>query len=196
MLLISLALGILSGYFILPEGIVGNLDKIASFALNLLILSVGIDLGFNKKAFENIKEKGLKILLIPLSILTGTLLGGFLCGLIYKMPLNLSLSIASGLGWYSLSGVILAKICSPEAGAIAFLSNVVRELIAIITIPVLAKKLSFITSIAPAGAASMDSTLPLIAEETDDDTVIISFINGAILSALVPILVPLFYNIK
>lgn len=195
-LLISLILGIFSGYFFLPQGIVANLDKIASFALNLLILSVGIDLGYNKKAFENIREKGIKILLIPAAVAAGSLLGGFLCGLIYKIPLNLSLSISAGFGWYSLSGIILSKICGPEAGAIAFLTNVMRELIAIITIPILAKKLNFITSIAPAGAASMDSTLPLIASETDDDTVVISFINGAILSALVPILVPLFYSIK
>lgn len=71
-----------------------------------------------------------------------------------------------------------------------------REIIALLSIPIIAKKLSYLTAIAPAGAASMDSTLPVIAEATDPETVVISFVNGAVLSSLVPILVPLLYRLK
>lgn len=195
-ILASLVCGILSGYFILPAEITSNLDKIASFALNLLILSVGIDLGANKEVFYNIKETGIKILLIPASIILGSLFGGVIAALIYGMPMNLGLSISSGFGWYSLSGVLLTNISGPEVGTIAFLTNVFRELIAVLTIPVLAKKLNHLTAISPAGATSMDTTLPLISEATDSKTVVVSFINGAILSSLVPILVPLLYNLK
>jgi uncharacterized membrane protein YbjE (DUF340 family) len=195
-ILASLVCGILSGYFILPSGIISNLDKIASFALNLLILSVGIDLGTNKEVFYSIRETGFKILLIPASIIFGSLFGGAIATLIYGMPMNLGLAISSGFGWYSLSGVILSNISSPEAGTIAFLTNVFRELIAVLTIPLLAKKLNHLTAISPAGATSMDTTLPLISEVTDSNTVVVSFINGAILSSLVPILVPLLYNLK
>jgi uncharacterized membrane protein YbjE (DUF340 family) len=195
-ILASLVCGILSGYFILPLGIISNLDKIASFALNLLILSVGIDLGRNKEVFYSIKETGFKILLIPASIIAGSLFGGFIATLIYGMPINLGLAISSGFGWYSLSGVILSNISGPEAGTIAFLTNVFRELIAVLTIPFLAKNLNHLTAISPAGATSMDTTLPLISEATDSKTVLVSFINGAILSSLVPILVPLLFNLK
>lgn len=195
-ILISLICGILSGYFILPENIISSLDSIASFALNLLILSVGIDLGLNKEVFYKLKKTGFKILLVPLSIIVGSLIGGLISGFIFDMPSNLSLSIASGFGWYSLSGVILSNICGAEAGTIAFLTNVFRELFAVLTISLLADKLTKITAIAPAGATSMDTTLPLIAEATDEETVVISFINGALLSSLVPILVPLLYNLK
>lgn len=195
-ILASLICGILSGYFILPEGVISNLDKIASFALNLLILSVGIDLGANKEVFFNIKQTGIRILLIPASIISGSLLGGAIASLIYGMPVNLGLAISSGFGWYSLSGVLLTNISGPEAGTIAFLTNVFRELIAVLTIPLLAKKLNYLTAISPAGATSMDTTLPLISEATDSRTVVVSFINGAILSSLVPILVPLLYNLK
>lgn len=196
LILASLILGILSGYFILPAGVISNLDKIASFALNLLILSVGIDLGTNKEVFYNLKETGFKILLVPASIIAGSAVGGVITALIYGMPLNLGLAISSGFGWYSLSGVILSNLAGPEAGTIAFLTNVFRELIAVLAIPLLAKKLNYLTAIAPAGATSMDTTLPLISEATDSKTVVVSFINGAILSSLVPILVPLFFNIK
>lgn len=195
-ILASLICGILSGYFILPSEIISNLDKIASLALNLLILSVGIDLGTNRSVFYSIKDSGVKILLVPASIMTGSLLGGSIASLIYGMPLNLGLAISAGFGWYSLSGVILSNLAGPEAGTIAFLTNVFRELIAVLTISLLAKKLNYFTAIAPAGATSMDTTLPLISEATNSKTVVVSFINGAILSSIVPILVPLLYNLK
>lgn len=196
MIIGALVAGIFSGYFILPNGILENLDMIASIALNLLILSVGIDLGNNREVFGNIKKTGIKILLIPVSIMAGSFAGGIISGLIYGYPLNTSLAISAGFGWYSLSGVILSKIAGPEVGTIAFLTNVVKEFLAVVTIPLIAKKLNHLTAIAPAGATSMDTTLPLISETTDSDTVVVSFINGALLSSLVPILVPLLYGLK
>lgn len=195
LILASLIAGIFSGYFILPESIILNLDKIADFALNLLILSVGIDLGYNKEVFEKLGRTGIKVLLIPLSVVVGSFMGGILSSFIYKVPMNIGLSISSGFGWYSLSGVILKDICSAEAGTIAFLTNVFKEILAVVLIPVIAKKLNYLTAISPAGATAMDTTLPLIAEATNDETVVISFITGAVLSTLVPILVPLTYKI-
>lgn len=195
-ILASLAAGILSGYFILPDGVIANLGVISSLALNLLILSVGIDLGYNKQVFYNLRKQGFKILLVPLSIITGSLLGGIISVFIFSMPVNLGLAISSGFGWYSLSGVILSNISGPEAGTIAFLTNIFREIIAIITIPIIAGKLNYLTAIAPAGATSMDTTLPIVTEATDSETAVVSFINGAVLSALVPILVPLLYGIR
>jgi uncharacterized membrane protein YbjE (DUF340 family) len=196
MIIGALVVGIFSGYFILPNGIIENLDMIASIALNLLILSVGIDLGNNREVFGNIKKTGVRILLIPASIMAGSFTGGIISGLIYGYSLNASLAISSGFGWYSLSGVILSKIAGPEIGTIAFLTNVVKEFLAVVTIPLIAKKLNHLTAIAPAGATSMDTTLPLISEATDSDTVVVSFINGALLSSLVPVLVPLLYGLK
>lgn len=195
-ILASLAAGILCGYFLLPAGAVGSLDTISSLALNVLLLSVGIDLGYNKQVFYNLRKQGFRILLVPLSIITGSLLGGVISVIIFGMPVNLGLAISSGFGWYSLSGVILSNISGPEAGTIAFLTNIFREVIAIITIPILAEKLNNLTAIAPAGATSMDTTLPIVTEATDKETAVVSFINGAVLSALVPILVPLLYGIR
>lgn len=194
-IIVSLIVGILSGHFILSDSLVSSLDTISSFGLNLLILSVGIDLGYNKEIFYNIKKLGARILLIPLSIITGSFIGGIVSSLIFRLPVNLGLAISSGFGWYSLSGVILSNIAGPEAGAIAFLTNVFRELITVLSVTIIASKLNHFTAIAPAGATSMDSTLPLISEATDKETAVIAFINGAILSSIVPILVPLVYGI-
>jgi uncharacterized membrane protein YbjE (DUF340 family) len=77
-----------------------------------------------------------------------------------------------------------------ELGSLAFLSNVFRELLTIIILPFVVKYLGRITSIAPGGATTMDVTLPIIKETAGEETVIPAFVSGAILSILVPILVP------
>lgn len=195
-ILISLGLGIISGYTILPQVVITNIDKISTFALCFFIFSVGIDIGSNKGIFKDLKKHGFKILLIPLSTIIGTLLGGLICSLIFKMRINIGFSIVSGFGWYSLSGIMLSKLAGVEIGAISFLSNVFRELLAVLAIPLIAKKLNKASCISIAGATSMDSTLPLISQSTDEETVLISFISGAVLTILVPILVPLLFNIK
>ena len=69
-----------------------------------------------------------------------------------------------------------------------------RELITVISIPLIAKYLNDYATIAPAGATSMDTTLPIISKYTKPEIVVIAFFNGALLSSLVPILVPFFYS--
>ena len=68
-------------------------------------------------------------------------------------------------------------------------------MLSFITIPRIAKRLNYCAAIAPAGVTSMDTTLLIISESTDNETAIISFSNGLILSTLVPILVPLIYGL-
>ncbi|MCM1992250.1 lysine exporter LysO family protein [Oceanirhabdus seepicola] len=194
-IIISVILGIIAGYFFFPQSVVPYMDTITTIALNLLIFFVGIDLGMNKHIFKDLKKHGALLILIPLSIILGSLTGGLITGLIFDMPSNISLSISAGLGWYSLSGVILTKLHSAEIGTIAFLTNVFRELITVMSIPFIAKYLNDYTTIAPAGATSMDTTLPIISRYTKPEIVVIAFFNGAVLSTLVPILVPFFYSI-
>ncbi|WP_423237100.1 lysine exporter LysO family protein [Clostridium peptidivorans] len=185
--------GILCGYFIVPENIANNIDIISSAALNLTILSVGIGVGSNKKLIGDLKKAGLKILLVPLFIILGSFLGGIITSLIYNLPIKSGLSIASGFGWYSLSGIMLTTLDSAHVGTIALLTNIFRELIAVMSIPIIASKLNHYTTIAPAGATSMDTTLPLISEVTSPEITVISFLNGVVLSSLVPILISFFY---
>lgn len=193
-ILISLTLGIAFGNFISPE-MFKDIDKISTIALNLLIFSVGIDIGLNKEVLRKIKKKGVKILLVPLAVVFGSLFGGIMVGLIFKLKINLALAISSGFGWYSLSAVILTNLAGAEAGTVAFLSNVFRELLAVLSIGFIASKINYITAIAPSGATAMDTTLPVISKFTDEETVVIAFLTGTILTFLVPFLVPFFYNI-
>lgn len=193
-IIIALVLGIISGYTILPSVVISHLDKISTWALCFFIFSIGIDIGRNKEIFKDLKKQGLRMLLVPFSTILGSFAGGILCSLIFKMTIGTSLSIVAGFGWYSLSGILLSKLGNVEVGTISFLSNVFRELIAVLTIPVIAAKLNKYSAISVAGATAMDSTLPIILEATDEETVLISFISGAILTLLVPTLIPILYN--
>jgi len=193
-IIISVCTGILFGFLFFPAEIKPLIDQASGFALYFLILTVGIELGYNRSVFHRLRVLGPKVLLIPLSIIFGSLTGGLLTSIMLNRSIGTSLSIASGFGWYSLSGILLTRLANAEIGAIAFLSNVFRELIAVITIPLIAKHLNFLTSVAPAGATSMDSTLPIISEATNSETTLIAFINGFTLTTLVPLLVPFFLN--
>ncbi|MEG1254542.1 lysine exporter LysO family protein [Clostridium sp.] len=194
-IIISILAGIGCGYFVFPPEIMNGMDMVSSFSLFALIFLVGIDIGGNKKIFKDLKSMGLKVLLIPMGGVVGSLIGGVVVGLIFNVAMNESLAIGAGFGWYSLSAVMLKEMGGETLGAIALLTNVFREMLAVILIPILAKKLNGYTAIAPAGATSMDTTLPLISKATNPEIAVISFINGFILSFLVPILVPFLYNL-
>lgn len=194
-IIISVIAGVLAGYFIIPESLLTSMDLITTICLNILIFFVGIDIGLNKHIFKDLKKHGVILLLVPASIIAGSAVGGLITGLIFDMPTNLSMAVAAGYGWYSLSGILLAKLHNAELGAIAFLTNVFRELIAVMAIPLIAKYLNDYTTIAPAGATSMDTTLPLISRYTKPEIVVVSFFNGALLTSLVPLLVPFFYSL-
>jgi len=195
-ILISIVVGIICGMTLLPQSIAPHMDLFTTIALNILILFVGIDIGMNKHIFKDVKKHGLLLVIIPLSIVIGSVVGGLVTSIIINYDTNISLAISAGFGWYSLSGILLTKLDSAEIGAIAFLTNVFREVFAVLSIPFIAKYLNKYTTIAPAGATSMDTMLPIVSRYTNPEIVVISFFNGVVLSSLVPVLVPFFYSLK
>lgn len=193
-ILISVGLGILLGYFVLPPSISGATDIVIDAGLMILLFFVGIDIGRHQDVFEKIKVIGFKILLIPFAIISGSLIGGIVGGVILGIPVKYASAVGSGMGWYTLSSILLSNH-STEISTLAFLSNVVREIIALITIPLVAKYIGKYEAIAPAGATAMDTSLPVIASSTDSEISIIAFITGVICTISVPIILPLILNL-
>ena len=191
MILAVLALGIGAGY-ILPEGLSASIDSASSYLLLILLFSVGIDMGLNRDVFQRIRELGLRILLIPVGIVLGSLCGGAIAALLVSLPLREGLAISSGLGWYSLSGILLTEAGNPVGGTISFLANVFREMLTFVVVPFIASRLNFYAAIAPAGATSMDTTLGIISKHTNGTVAVLAFVNGVVCTLVVPILVPLF----
>ncbi|SCY98258.1 lysine exporter LysO family protein [Alkaliphilus peptidifermentans] len=194
-ILAAVFLGIFTGFFLFPEYLVSHIGLLIDFGLCLLLFFVGIDIGKQKDILIKIKDMGFKILLVPIMIAFGSIMGAMIGGVLLKMPINEAGAIGAGFGWYSLSAIELSKH-SAQLGTLAFATNVSREVIALITIPSIAKYFGKLECIAPAGATAMDTTLPIISKSTDGGIAVISFITGVVLSSLVPILVPLMMKLN
>lgn len=194
-LLGSVLAGVLLGFFLLPESLLTLLADLTAWILGLLLLGIGLDLGGAAKAFAGLKKLGLRIILIPIGIIAGSILGAVAVALIWgKLPWNEAAAVASGFGWYSLSSVLIS-VNSPTLGAASFIANVFRELIAIIFTPLIARRMGPIPSLGAAGATAMDVMLPVIAKGAGREYVPLAFFSGAVLSLSVPVFVNLFMSL-
>jgi uncharacterized membrane protein YbjE (DUF340 family) len=192
----AVSVGLVLGITIIPLSWHSGLDSVSGWALNFLLLLVGISIGRNRNLLATVRSAGFQMLSVPISVVFGTLAGSLAAGALLSMPPGQSAAVGAGFGWYTLSGVLLSQLHSADLGALAFLANISRELMALLIAPLLARHWSYVVSVAPGGATTMDTTLPLISKCTDSRTTLIAFAHGIILSSLVPILVPLLLKLK
>lgn len=184
-------LGALSGYFFIPEYFIINISgNLLVVGLCVLLFFVGMDLGRAGTVVENFKKVGLRIIAFPLASIAGCLVFAAIASLILPMTARESMAVASGFGWYTLAPVILSDY-SAEISAVSFLHNVMREMVGIIIIPIVAKKIGYIEACSLPGAAAMDVCLPILEKSTNSDTAVYAFVMGVVLSIAVPVLVPL-----
>lgn len=187
---LAVALGILGGALGLLDVVAAQMDFFITLGLSVMLLMAGVEIGRQGKVFAQIRKYGLSLLWIPLSIALGSIVGAIVAGLFFKMPVVEAAAIGAGFGWYSFSAVELAKH-SAELGTLAFITNIARELMALVSIPFIAKHIGHLEAIAPGGATTMDTTLPLLAKSTDGTVAMLGFITGMLLSLSVPILIPI-----
>lgn len=191
----ALVFGLFCGLSRTESEIIRFISKNSDMILYILMFSVGISISMHNGILKKIRQYHLKILIIPLGITAGSILGGLLCSLILRLPLNQGAAVASGMGWYSLAGVTISRLGGAELGSIAFMSNLMREFFSFFLIPIIAAKLNYCTCIAPAAATSEDTTLPVLLKYTDEETVVLSVLNGMLCSFFVPILITFFFHI-
>lgn len=189
-IILAVVAGVGVGLF-LPDSFYGVTDHMLTIGLCLLLFFVGMDIGKNKNVLKDIRKSGAMFFIVPFGVVIGSLVGAALAGALLSYPLNESGAIGSGLGWYTLSSIIIAPYSS-ELSVLAFITNVMREIFAIALIPFVAKHIGFVEAIAPSGATAMDTTLPIVSRNTNSETAILSFSTGLILTMIVPILVPFF----
>ena len=178
---------IIARFTFLPE--VLDID-FSEYALYLLMFLVGISVGSDKGSWRVISKVGLKIFLVPASVIAGSLIGVFLVSFsINDLSIKECLAIGSGFGYYSLSSVIIDNLCGEIPGVIALLSNISREIITLVLAPFFARYFGKLAPIASGGATSMDTTLPIIARYSGKEFVLISIFSGTVLTIIVPFLV-------
>ncbi|MBA1336913.1 MAG: putative surface protein [Firmicutes bacterium] len=190
-ILLSVGIGILSGMMIIPPSISQHSGVLINIGLCFLFFWVGLDIGKSKENVAKLREYGWRIVLVPTGVAIGSISATMLAGMMMGYTAGEAGAVGAGFGWYSLSGVLISDLHSVKLGTIAFITNVSRELVALIIIPFVAKKVGFLESIAPAGATAMDTTLPVISRATSPEISIIAFLTGVLLTAVVPVLVPL-----
>lgn len=196
-IILSIILGIIGGYLWLDLSARELLDNILMGALSFMVFVAGVEIGGNRHIIKKIwNPKGVFLmLLIPCSVVVGSLIGGGIVGILVGLNSGDALLISAGLGWYSLSSVVISAMYSVEIGTISFLTNALRETLSFALIPLVARY-NKIMSIGIGGASTMDSTLPVIIKYTDLHTGILGFVNGLILTLLVPLLLSLLMPAK
>ena len=187
----SVLAGVIAGRLgLAPEALRPHLETLITWGVYVVVFAVGVGIGRNRTVWLKVRALGLRALLLPAGVAAGTLLGALAGAFVLHMAARDALAVGAGFGWYSLSGVLLTKLRGAELGAVAFLANVFRELMAVAAMPLLARRFGVFTVIAPGGATTMDTTLPLIARLTGPHGAVLALVNGIALSFLVPVLVP------
>jgi uncharacterized membrane protein YbjE (DUF340 family) len=191
-LLLLVALGTIAGFF-LPQISVLKDGTVATWLLYFLLFIIGIQMAGSGTGLKTLVCQP-AVLLVPAVTLVGTLAGSLGTLLFDGMTVGKSLALASGFGWYSLSGVLISDLGDPLLGTAAFVSNLLREMLAFLTVPVLAATGRCESGVGISGATSMDVTLPVVEDTWGPDVLPLSVAHGVILSFLVPFLVPLFMS--
>lgn len=162
----------------------------SEYTLIFLLFLIGIQLRNNGMTLKQIvlNRRGMIVAVI---VVGSSLIGGVINAFILDLPLNTALAMASGFGWYSLSGILLTESFGPVIGSAAFFNDLGRELIAIMLIPGLVRR-SRSTALGLCGATSMDFTLPVLQRSGGLEMVPAAIVHGFILSLLVPVMMAFF----
>lgn len=171
-------------------GFLQHATEASEYTLIFLLFLIGIQLRNNGMTLRQIvlNRRGM---IIAVVVTLSSLAGGAINAFVLDLPLNTGLAMASGFGWYSLSGILLTESFGPVIGSAAFFNDLARELIAIMLIPGLVRR-SRSTALGLCGATSMDFTLPVLQRTGGLDMVPAAIVHGFILSLLVPLLMAFF----
>jgi uncharacterized membrane protein YbjE (DUF340 family) len=123
------------------------------------------------------------------------LLAAGIVGPLFALFLRITPAVAFGLGWYSFTGPYLASVGDAAGGAYGLLVNFLREQLTFLLAPPLAKRLGKLGVLAMGGATTMDNTLPLYTALYGSSFALYAFANGVLLTAVVPVAVPLIHQL-
>lgn len=169
--------------------------------LYLLIIQVGLNLGSSGELGTMFRNLSLSTLTLPVFTIAGTLLFSAAASLLLN-SWNIfdCMAVGSGFAYYSLSSLLIVQLKEADAGieiasqlgAIALLTNIIREMLALFGAPVYASLFGKFAPVSVAGINSMDVCLPVISRYSGKSIVPVAIVHGIILEVSVPLLVSLF----
>ena len=188
LVLVVFLLGCLAGHY-WGDGGVGDS---AIYILYALMFQVGISIGCSDNLRQIVRLFRPRMLLIPLSTILGSLL--------FSALVSFCLAVGSGMGYYSLSSILIAELKADTLGeqlatqlaTIALLANILRELAAVTLAPLFRRLFGPFGPIGAAGVTSIDVALPSIARVSGREMIPVALFHGFLIDLSVPFLVPLF----
>ena len=171
------------------------------YILYALMLQVGLSIGSNKEFKNMISGINLRLLLIPLATICGTLVFSALAALILSQwSVFDCMAVGSGFAYYSLSSILITQLKTASIGVqlatelsiIALLSNIFREIIALIGAPLIYKYFGKLAPISAAGVNSMDIALPIITKHSGKEMIPVAIFHGILIDMSVPFFVSFF----
>lgn len=183
-LLVGFAVGLFGWSFLSFAG------QASEYALIFLLFLVGIQLRNSGMTLKQIliNRRGM---LVSLIVAATSLAGGALAALLIGLPLKTGMALASGFGWYSLSGILLTDAFGPVLGSVGFFNDLAREIAAIMLIPLLINR-HRAAALGLGGATTMDFTLPVLQRSGGVSIVPAAIVHGFVLSLFAPVLIALF----
>lgn len=160
--------------------------------LYLLLLLIGLYAGADRRTWTAFRTLGSGILVAPASAVVGSGVGAAVLGMVLtEWSVGEMLAAGWGLGYYSLSSVMIGQMHGDELALIALLANIIREITTILLAVPISRVFGPIAPIASGGATSADTTLPAILNASGKEAAVPAVFNGIVLTFLVPILVTL-----
>lgn len=168
-----------------PDG-----NNIGYLALASLMTAVGLSIGSDPNTMKRFATINRRLALLPLLTIAGTLAGSAIVSLVLPhRTLSDCMAVGSGMAYYSLSSIFITEYRGAELGTVALLSNIAREIIALLMAPLLVRWFGRLAAIAAGGATTMDTTLPVITRVSGKEMVVVSIFHGFITDFSVPFLV-------
>lgn len=177
---------------------------ISLYILYALMLQVGISIGSNKNLKQIVRQIRLKMLVIPLATIIGTLLFSALASLLLsRWSVFECMAVGSGFAYYSLSSILITQFKEPSIGlqlateleTIALLSNIIREMMALLGSPLIEKYFGKLAPISAAGVNSMDVVLPAITRYSGKEMIPVAILHGILIDFSVPLFVSFFCSL-
>ena len=169
--------------------------KAPLYALYALILLVAVVIGADSRLADIVGLIRPSVLLVPVFAALGTLAGSLLYARLFGEPgLADTLAIGSGFGYYSLSSVLIGQLSGRDAGVVALLSNISREVFTLLCTPLLVRCFGKLAPIMSGGATAMDTTLPVIAKFSGREMTFVAVISGLVLTLATPVLISMIYR--
>lgn len=169
--------------------------------LYVLMFQVGMGMGSHPTLRHQLRQWNWGMVLTPLATIVGTLTFSAAASLVLSQwSVFDCMAVGSGFAYYSLSSILITQFKEPtlgmqlatELGTIALLSNIIREMMALMGAPLFRKYFGRLAPISAAGVNSMDVLLPVITRCSGREVMPIAIFHGILIDFSVPFFVSLF----